>query len=156
MDLPGEGRGRACPIVGTGNLSTFSPVLDSTPPFALAVPVFRFRALAALAARAQLGGPREVAIACYLAARLALAMAGPAPLSPDARAGRAAAARAWLSSLALPAGVRLPLARLIDQTGGTDPAAVAHALARVTDITAKYLDPGALLELQQLGRQIAG
>lgn len=131
-------------------------MLDSTPPFALAVPVFRFRALAALAARAQLGGPREVAIACYLAARLALSVAGPAPLSPSARAGRAVAARAWLSALALPAGVRPPLARLIDYTGGTDPAAVALALARVTDITAKYLDPGALSELQQLGWQIAG
>ena len=147
---------RARPIRRTGRRSTLSPVLDSTPPFALAVPVFRFRALAALAARAELGGPREVALACFLAARLARGVVGPMPLSPEIRAARAAAARSWLSSLALPAGVRLPLARLIDHTGGTDAAGMGQALARVTDITAKYLDPGALSELQQLGRQLAG
>lgn len=131
------------------------PVIE-TPPFALALPAFRFRALAALAARAQLGGPREVVLACYLASRLARGVTGPPALPAEVRAGRAAAARSWLSALALPAGMRLPLAKLIDHTGGADPAAVAQALGRVTEVTAKYLDPGALSELQQLERLLGG
>ena len=40
------------------------------PPYALPAPVFRFRNLATLAGRAPIGGAREVALACFVAARL--------------------------------------------------------------------------------------
>lgn len=89
------------------------------PPYALAVPSFRFRALAALAGRAVLGGPREVVLACFVGARLATALvrgAEPA-LSDEVRAARASGARTWLGAIALPASTRVPLARLIDATG---------------------------------------
>ena len=89
------------------------------PPYALAVPSFRFRALAALAGRAVLGGPREVVLACFVGARLAAALvrgAEPA-LTDEVRAARASGARTWLGAIALPASTRVPLARLIDATG---------------------------------------
>src|SRR5204863_7354540 len=41
------------------------------PPYALSAPVFKFRHLATLAGRAPIGGAREVALACFVAARLA-------------------------------------------------------------------------------------
>src|SRR5690349_12491010 len=51
-----------------GSQGFFAP---TAPPYALSSPAFRFRALAVLAGRAPLGGQREVALATYLAARLA-------------------------------------------------------------------------------------
>jgi hypothetical protein len=58
----------------------------------LAPTPFRFPALASLAGRAPLGGDREVALATYLAARLAhdaLATAdSPSPFAPSARSAR--------------------------------------------------------------------
>jgi hypothetical protein len=94
-------------------------VAPALPPYALAVPSFRFRALAALAGRAVLGGPREVVLACFVGARLAAALvrgAEPA-LTDEVRAARASGARTWLGAIALPASTRVPLARLIDATG---------------------------------------
>src|SRR5881396_4039624 len=46
-------------------------VIAAHPPYALAPLSFRFAALATLAARAPIGGQREVALATYVAARLA-------------------------------------------------------------------------------------
>ncbi|HYD53194.1 MAG TPA: hypothetical protein VEA99_11220 [Gemmatimonadaceae bacterium] len=88
------------------------------PPYAIIAPAFRFRALAALAGRAALGGPRELALACVIGARLAHALV-PQRLSVDdaARAARAAGARAWLASAALPPATRVAMARLYDATG---------------------------------------
>jgi hypothetical protein len=92
------------------------------PPYAIAAPSFRFRALAALCGRASLGGPRELALACLIGARLAHVLVREPPrIDDDARAARAAGARAWLASVALPTGVRAPMARLYDAT--------AHPLA---------------------------
>lgn len=89
------------------------------PPYALATPVFRFRALASLAGRAPLGGPRELAIACFIGARLAAALTPGSTLPHDdaTRAARATGARAWLASAALPAPTRASVARLFDTTG---------------------------------------
>lgn len=101
------------------------------PPYALALPTFRFRALAALAGRAPLGGPREAALACLLAARLAAPLVAGAPVTFDdaARAARAAGARTWLASMAVPAAARVPAARLFDATGRPSAAEVAIAPA---------------------------
>src|SRR5262245_54071178 len=74
------------------------PVPPSAPPYALASTPFRFPALAALAGRAPLGGQREVALATYLAARLAHDTLPERAVSPTTRTERAANARTWLST----------------------------------------------------------
>lgn len=120
------------------------------PPFAIGPLAFSFPALAAAAGRAPLGGAREVVLACFMAARLSAAVLPPVALSEAGRAARAASARAWLASLSLPAAMRIPLARLVDATGGDDRAALAAALDGVTAVTAPHLDPAARSELADL------
>src|SRR5213082_3183085 len=115
--------------------------LVALPPYALATPTFRFRALASLAGRALLGGPREVALATYLVARLVDDCLPTRELPLHARAERSSAARNWLSSVALPATVRVPLTRLAEATGA-ETADIAAALAGAISATSTYLDAG--------------
>jgi hypothetical protein len=114
LGLPGAGS----PLAARRSPLTFIPVpAAALPPYAIAAPAFRFRALAALCGRAPLGGPREVALACMIGARLAHVLVQEVPrIGDEARAVRATAARAWLASAALPAGARAPMARLYDST----------------------------------------
>lgn len=125
-------------------------------PYALVTPAFAFPALAALAGRAPMGGPRETALATLIAARLALGSAPPSPLAAPARLARAEAGRLWLSSVTVPAIIRSAIARLVDASGGDDPRAVITALAKVTDVTAPHLSRSARLELDRLGVRLAG
>jgi hypothetical protein len=126
------------------------------PPYTLTVPAFAFRALASLAARAALGGPRETALATLIAARLAAGAAPPISLAPPLRAARADAARVWLSSVTLPAPVRAAIAKLVDASAGNDERMLAAALAKVTDITAPLMTKGARLELERLAARFGG
>lgn len=123
------------------------------PPYALASPTFRFRALASLAGRAPLGGAREVALASYLAARLADDARTNDGLPQATRAERAQAARGWLAGMALPANLRVPFARLLDATAGELPA-LSAALDGVIALANDYLDPPARSELQQLAQSL--
>ena len=123
----------------------------SLPRYALSTPSFRFRALASLAGRAALGGPREVALATYLVARLAHDCLPTRVLPPAVRATRAAFARTWLSSLTLPPAVRAPLTRVTDATEN-DLATVGDMLRVLLPATATYLDAGARAELERLAR----
>jgi hypothetical protein len=129
-------------------------VLPPLPPYALATPRFRFRALAALAGRAALGGEREVALATLLAARLVVGALPPQPLPQAVRATRANGARAWLASLALPAVLRQTFARLVDATTEVDREMLEPALRAVIDLTSSQLDAGALAELQEVLRLV--
>ena len=88
-------------------------MIAAVPPFSLDAPIFRCRALAALAGRAPLGGEREMALATLMAARLAEGMLPDVALSPMARQSRGAGARLWFSAMTLPAATRLPLARVV-------------------------------------------
>lgn len=124
------------------------------PPFALAQPVFLFPALAQLAGRAPLGGTREVALATFVAARLAAGLLPPYPLDADVRAGRAAAARPWLATLALPAALRVPFARLVDATGQANVEAVVAALEHVQAGIAEHLDGASRAELDALAQAL--
>ena len=128
-------------------------MLISKPPYGLAPTPFRFAALAGLSGRAPLGGRREVALATYLAARLADDVLDENGLSASIRADRAGSARTWLSTVALPAPVRQPLARLIDSSGGGAGGA-SQALRAVIAITADFLDRAARLELEQLAETL--
>jgi len=127
------------------------PVL---PPYALATPRFRFRALAALVGRSPLGGDREVALASLLAARPVAGALPPCPLPQNVRITRAAGARAWLASLALPSTLRQSLARLIDATTSVDGDGLEPALRTVIELSASQLDVGAVAELREIMRAV--
>ncbi len=135
----------------TGSQGSFAP---TAPPYGLTSPAFRFRALATLAGRAPLGGPREVTLATYLVARLVDDCLPQREFATASRVERSAAARGWLGSVALPAGVRAPLTKLTDATAG-DLADVTPALANLLTAVDAYLDAAARLELDRLARAFA-
>lgn len=85
-----------------------------------------------------------------LAARLTDAVNGPHPLPSSTRRTRAAAARTWLASLALPASARALLQRVLDATGTDDHRALAAAWEGVLTHVAPSLDPAGKSELQRL------
>lgn len=124
-------------------------------PYAVEPAEFRFPALAAAAGRAPLGGERETALAAFLTARLAHDALNDLPAA--LRTQRAAAARSWLSSMALSATARRAFVRLLEASEADDESlrdAVAAALQGVTSITANLLAPSAQLELEQLGTSL--
>jgi len=119
------------------------------PPYAVEPTTFRFAGLAFLAGRSALGGQREVALATYLAARLAHDTQPDRGISRAARAERAAHAKNWLSTLVLPPNVRTALARLVDASTG-EPADAGSALADVMHAVESFLDAKARTELEHL------
>jgi hypothetical protein len=125
------------------------------PPYAVPATSFRFAALATLAGKAPLGGRREVALAMYLAARLADDTLPERGVSAETRTERAAHAKSWLSSMALAVPVRSALARLIEATSA-GPSAAAAALPAVVAATGSHLDAGARAELDRLTATLAG
>jgi len=137
-----------------GGGSTFGVVITPQLPYALAPTMLPLPALAALAGRLPLGGGREVALAVLAVARLGVVLLPPDVLDADERQGRAAAARVWLASLALPAPVRVPLARAIDASAA-DARAMSVALRALAAAVAQWLDGRAGLELDRLARRLA-
>jgi hypothetical protein len=129
-------------------------VSSNQPPYAVPPTEFRFPALAALAGRAQLGGDREVALALYVAARLAQDCHSTSALSDASRAERASSAKTWLSTFALPVAVKPVIARLIETTSG-DPAAIADDLRAVVASARAYLDIQSQVELERLAASLA-
>jgi hypothetical protein len=127
----------------------------SLPPYALATPEFRFRALAALAGRAALGGARELILGTLLGARLVDGVVGEHPLSATLRRARATAAKTWLSALALPASSRTTLARLAEATAADDLPALRDAWESAAALVVPTLDASARAELRRLSGALA-
>lgn len=126
-------------------------------PYALVTPSFPFRHLAALAGRAPIGGAREVALGCFVAARLVVERGSSATeLSDEARQARAAAARSWLGTLTLPAAVRSPLTRCIESSAEGAVAVIAREVAAMRSACAGYLDAGSRAELDALADGLSG
>jgi hypothetical protein len=100
-----------------------------------------------------LGGQREIALATYLAARLVHDTLPERAVSPVTRTERAANARTWLSTLALPASVKPALAKMLECSAGS-PDSAGPAVRNVTAVTAEFLDPGARFELEQLAASL--
>lgn len=127
----------------------------SLPPYALRAPAFPFRNLATLAGRAPIGGAREVALACLVAARLAADRAREGnDLGAAGRASRSVGAKGWLGTLALPPAVRGPLARCIETSVEGAPDAVGREVAALATAAAAYLDPGSRTELEALAASL--
>lgn len=124
-------------------------VIVSQPPYALEPTPFRFPALASLAGRTPLGGEREIALATYLAARLAHDALAAREIAQEIRAERAASAKTWLSTLSLPAAMRAALVALVDASGANGNG-VAPAIRGVLTATTNRLDRASRTELEQL------
>jgi len=88
-------------------------------------------------------------LAAYVAARLAHDTLAERGLSMETRTDRAAHAKTWLATLALPAPARAALQRSIDASA-TDPRASADAIDGVLKAVDGFLDPASRLELAQL------
>ena len=126
-------------------------------PYALIAPSFPFRHLALLAGRAPIGGAREVALGCFMAARLAAERSPTGAESTDeTRQARAAAARSWLGALTLPAAVRTPLARCFESSAKGSLATMARDVAALRSACASYLDAGSRAELDALVDGLSG
>src|SRR6185436_9400304 len=100
-------------------------------------------------------GQREVVLATYLAARLAREALPDGALTQPLRAERAASARSWLSTVALPAPIRPALARLVDASAG-ERRTVAEAVRGVLDAAAALLDTRSRSELDHLAEALEG
>ncbi len=126
----------------------------SQAPYALPPHRFPFRALAARAGRGTLGGERECALGCLMSARLAAAALTGTRLPTPLRIARATGARAWLGTLALPATLRTPLARVVDASAGEDPLRLAGAVRALAVAAAPWLDMPSRAELERLALSV--
>lgn len=100
-----------------------------------------------------LGGQREVALATYMAARLAHDLLPDHELDPTVRVERAVAAKSWLSTVTLQASVRTALVRLVEASTISRPASAA-AVRAVLGVAGSQLDKGARAELEQLAEEL--
>jgi hypothetical protein len=130
--------------------------VPTTLPYALATPSFRFRHLANLAGRAPIGGAREVALACFVAARLANECTHAIDEDQDARAARSTAAKAWLGTLALPTAVRTPVIRCAELSVDGQSVQVARELEALAVAAASFLDQQSRAELDALTASLRG
>ncbi len=132
----------------------FDDVIGQPPRFALATPHFRFRALAAFAGRASIGGDREIAMACLVAGRLAATMLPPFQISSSDAKTRSAAAKQWMGSLSLPAPVRAPLSQVADAVSAGNPTSVAGAIEKLVVAVTGKIDDASIAELRSLASDL--
>jgi hypothetical protein len=133
------------------------PVHLPLPPYALAATDFPFRHLAGFAGRAPIGGAREVALACFVAARLASDCAARSPdLSEAGRAARVAGAKGWLGTLALPTAVRGPLLRCVESAAEGAPHTIGVQLGELASAGGAYRDAASRTELETLAASLRG
>ena len=98
-----------------------------------------------------------MALACFVAARLASDCATGAPEWGElGRSARSAGAKGWLGALALPIAVRATLLRCVESTVQGSPRVVARELAELAAAGAAYLDPGSRAELDALTALLQG
>jgi hypothetical protein len=126
------------------------------PPYALAPTPFLFPALAAHSGKAALGGDREVAIACFVIARLAAGLLPPAALPTELREKRAAACRSWLAAQAFPGSMRGDLLAAVDSTAAAERPAISTAIRELRAQAAKHLDNASAQELDSLALKLGG
>lgn len=137
--------------------STFPPVHSSLPPYALTTPAFPFPHLAGLAGRAPIGGAREVALACFVAARLAAdCVLDRTEIAGEDRTTRSAGAKGWLGTLALPPTVRGHLLRCVESTAEGSRSSVGRELSELALAGSGYLDVGSRAELETLAAALRG
>jgi hypothetical protein len=131
-------------------------VLGQLPKFALVTPSFRFRSLAAAAGRASLGGDRETLLACMQLGRLCAGMLPPYELTRELTLERTENTKQWLSSLAVPSGIRSTAFGILGGLTGHDRARLAEAFEDLVKAAPAQLDEAARIELTHLIQELAG
>jgi hypothetical protein len=130
-------------------------VLGQLPRFALTAPAFRFRSLAALSARAPLGGDRETVVACLQLARLCAGLLPPYELTREQLIDRTENTRQWLASLAVPSGVRSTAFGVFGALTGLDRARLAEAMTDLVKAASGQLDETSRAELTVLIQELS-
>jgi hypothetical protein len=125
-------------------------VIGQTPRYALATPLFRFRALTALSGRAPLGGDRETLVACLQLGRLCAGILPPYEISRELTVERTENTKQWLSSLAVPSGIRSTAFGIFGALSGLDRARCAIAFTDLVKAASAQLDEAARAELNAL------
>jgi hypothetical protein len=95
-------------------------------------------------------------LVALVAARVASGALADSNLSPAQRSSRAEQARSWLATVAVPPVPKVAAARVFELSTSADPSALAEALAKVTEVTAPYLDRAARSELDSLTTRLRG
>jgi hypothetical protein len=122
-------------------------------PYALDAPSFSFTAIATFAARAPVGGVREIALASFVTARMAGDVVTDRALSTAVRRARGVGARRWLSTLAISEPLRRAFVDLAAATEA-DAGATAVALRRVMEVTGGLLDSPSRSDLERLAKEL--
>ena len=117
---------------------------------------FRFRALAAVAGRLSLGGPREIALASLMAARLARDAIAPTELLIATRRARTTAAKAWYSAMTLPSAVRAVVLRVVQASEQGNVSELRAALDELMTHVATTCDGASRAELKRLLADLGG
>jgi hypothetical protein len=130
-------------------------VLGQLPRFALTTPVFRFRALATLSGRASLGGDRETLVACLQLGRLCAGILPPYELSREIVLERTENTKQWLSSLAIPSGIRSTAFGIFGALSGLDRARCAIAFTDLVKAASAQLDEASRAELNTLLQELS-
>jgi hypothetical protein len=130
-------------------------VLGQLPRFALTTPVFRFRALTTLSARASLGGDRETLVACLQLGRLCAGILPPYELSRELVLERTENTKQWLSSLAIPSGIRSTAFGIFGALSGLDRARCAIAFTDLVKAASEQLDESSRAELNALLQELS-
>jgi hypothetical protein len=125
-------------------------VLGQLPRFALTTPVFRFRALTTLSGRASLGGDRETLVACLQLGRLCAGILPPYELTREIILERTENTKQWLSSLAIPSGIRSTAFGIFGALSGLDRARCAIAFTDLVKAASAQLDEASRAELNTL------
>jgi hypothetical protein len=130
-------------------------VIGQPPRYTLVTPVFRFRALTALSARAPLGGDRETLVACLQLGRLCAGILPPYEMSRELVLERTEHTKQWLSSLAIPSGVRSTAFGIFGALNGFDRARCAIAFTDLVKAASAQLDEAARAELNALIQELS-
>jgi hypothetical protein len=130
-------------------------VIGQMPRFALATPVFRFRALSTLSGRASLGGDRETLVACLQLGRLCAGLLPPYELTREQVLERTENTKQWLSSLAIPSGIRSTAFGIFGALSGLDRARCAIAFTDLVKAASAQLDEASTAELNALLQELA-
>jgi hypothetical protein len=130
-------------------------MLGQLPRFALTTPVFRFRALTMLSGRASLGGDRETLVACVQLGRLCAGILPPYELSREIVLERTENTKQWLSSLAIPSGIRSTAFGIFGALSGLDRARCAIAFTDLVKAASAQLDDASRAELNTLLQELS-
>ena len=125
-----------------------------SPAFAMPRPRFPAPALLHAAAEAPHGGGREALMAGVMAVPLISGARGDTALTPETRARRAEAIRAWLPAVTLASTVRTAVLRAVAASEGADAATAADAVVALRDALEESLTRAARTELSGLAAQL--